>query len=136
MAPKLTRLGDGFLTLDAGGAGETEFGEQVTEVTLAPKSSERLYVLSGGSIANESFELAGKLLPDFGEAESLQEWCFTNRGKEFDFEFVPNKAKSKSVTGRLTVEAVAIGGKVRANDEVDFKFEAVDVVLSAYSPAP
>lgn len=130
---QISRLGDGLLTLDAGGSDPMEFAHKVVEVTLKPDSSDSTYTLAGDSVTDEAWKLSGKLLPDFGDEGSLQEWCFTNRGKEMPFEFVPNLTKAKKLTGRATVAPVAIGGEVRANDRIDFEFKAVDVNIAAYA---
>lgn len=133
---QISRLGDGLLTLDAGGSDPMEFAHKVVEVSLEPDSSDVVYTLAGDSVADESWKLSGKLLPDFGDPNSLQEWCFTNRGKEMPFEFVPNLEKGKKVTGKATVAPVAIGGEVRANDKIDFEFKAVDISIAAHTPTP
>ena len=127
MATHRTRLGDGYLTIDPGEPGKKELSDQVTNCVLNinPSTGDPVTVLSGNVVAGDYTEaptLTGTLLPDFGEADSIQEWLNTNAGKTFDFEFIPNKTKSKKITGTLQVTAVNIGGDVRASDDIDFDF--------------
>lgn len=138
MAIKRTVLGAGKLTIDT--TALQNFSSQTTNVVLTPKvkTGDPIRVLSGetlGGDREESFTLKGKLLPDFGEAGSLQEWCFTNRGKDMPFEFVPRLDKSKKITGTLTVEAVEIGGDVGKADPIDFEFVVLTVELAAHTGA-
>lgn len=139
MSVKQVKLGDGLLTLDPGGAAK-ELSEQITNAVLEPKvnNGERKKTLSGGTYTegrSEEWTLGGKMLPDFGETDSIQEYCFTNRGKTFSFEFVPNKDKAKKFSGTLTVEAVQLGGDVGKADEVEFEFpvDADGLALAAYT---
>ena len=126
---KRTKTGSGTFTI-----GETSslkaFDGQVTSITLEPDVSkgDSVEVLSGNKIAGdrtESWKLTGELLNDFGQQESLVEWCFTNRGKEKPFTFTPDRATGKQITGKLTVEALAIGGDVGETPSTKFEFELV-----------
>lgn len=139
MAIKRTILGNGTLIIDAGGTLPMPFSEQCTNVKLIPKVStgDPIKVLSGSTIGGdrtESFELKGKIVPDFGETGSVQEWCFTNRGKDLPFEFIPRTDKTKKLTGTLTVEAVEIGGDVGKADPIDFTFVVLTVAVGAHVP--
>lgn len=130
-----TLLGPGVLTIDPAGVDETALSEQVTNVKLVPKvkTDDPIPVLSGGTVAGdreESFTLKGKMLPDFGETDSILEWLFTNRGKTMSFEFQPSTAKARQITGDLVVEATEIGGDVGKADEVDFEFVVLTVDLA------
>lgn len=140
MTIKRTVLGNGTLIIDVGEVGAMPFQEQVTNLKLIPKvkTGDPVKVLSGstaGGEREESWELKGKILPDFGETGSIQEWCFTNRGKDLDFEFVPRTDLTKKLTGTLTVEAVEIGGDVGKADPIDFTFVVLTVALATHTPA-
>ncbi len=135
MTARRTILGPGLLTIDPGGAGEKALAEQVTNVKLVPKvkTGDPVPVLSGTILAGdreESFTLKGKMLPDFGEVDSVLEWLFTNRGKTMSFEFQPATSLARQTVGTLVVEATEIGGDVGKADEVDFEFVVLTVDLA------
>lgn len=139
MTIRRTILGPGRLTIDPGETGAKPFSEQVTECKLIPKAKtgDPIKVLSGSQVAGqrtETITIKGKLLPDFGETDSIQEWLWTNRGKTMAFEFTPRNDKAKGFTGDIIVEAVDVGGKVGDGDEVDFEWTVMNVELTATAP--
>lgn len=137
------KLFHGQLTIGEEGTLQT-FGSQVTSITLTPSvdRGDDVFVLDGGTAPGdrtESWVMAGTLLQDFGETTNetaLTEFCFTNRGKELPFVFVPNDTSAKQVTGNLVVEAVAIGGDVNTQVTSDFEFPLVGEPVLGAVPAP
>ncbi|WP_166985204.1 hypothetical protein [Canibacter zhoujuaniae] len=130
---KRTRTGSGTFTVGESDS-LTAFDGQVTSVTLEPDVSQDddIEVLSGNFIEGErkeSWTLSGSLLNDFGQSESLVEFCFENRGKKLPFKFTPNRSAAKVISGQLVVEAVAIGGDVGETPSTDFEFKLVGVPL-------
>ena len=126
MPLQIMEMGPGVLQIGETGT-LTDFAVQVTSATLSPEvdNGDPIYVLSGDTAPgdrSESWTLTGTLQQDFGHANSVQEFCFTNRGKTLPFKFTPNKALKKTISGRLTVEAVEIGGDVRTKPTTDFEF--------------
>lgn len=121
----------------------TAFQSQVTKISVKPKVSQgdAIPVLSGETVPGdreESFTIAGSILQDFGvagPAVSISEWTFTNRGKTFPFEFIPDNAAAKKITGTLQVEATEIGGDVKKKNQADFEFLIIgDPVIAALAP--
>lgn len=140
MTVRRTILGPGTLTVDPGQPGARALSEQVTHTKLIPKvkQDDPITVLSGAVVAGdreESWTLKAKMLPDFGETDGVQEWCFTNRGKTLPFEFVPRSDLTKKLTGTLVVEAVEIGGDTGKADEVEFEWTVLTVLIGANVPA-
>ncbi len=130
MAVNTLTVGAGTLTIGAAAA-LTNFSSQVTSVKLVSSSdtSDSIYVLSGESVAgdfSESFTLEGSMLQDFGSVGSKTEWLFTKAGETHVFEFIPNTAAAKKITGSLVVTSPAeIGGDVRQKASTDFSFNVV-----------
>lgn len=126
MAVETITVGAGQLTIGAA-SDLTNFSSQTTSVKLVPSvdQGDAIAVLSGESVAGdrtESFNLEGTILQDLGATESKTEWLFEHRGETHAFEFVPNTAKGKKITGSLVVEAVEIGGDVGTKPTSDFEF--------------
>jgi len=133
MTVNTVTVGAGTLHIGEVGAVKS-FSSQLTSCTLVPDVStgDAVDVLSGEQIAGErteSWTLKGKVFQDLGTASSqysgLTEWLFTNRGTEFDFEFIPSTSGGKGVRGVLVVEAVDIGGDVKARAQSDFEWQLV-----------
>lgn len=119
----------------------TTFDSQVLSITIEPEvnKGESKTVLSGEVAPGdrtESWKLSGTLISDFGKSDSLVEYCFTKRGTQQPFQFTPNTASGKQITGTLTIEAVAIGGDVGETPEPDFEFELVGEPTLGAIPAP
>lgn len=140
MTIQKTKTGPGKFII--GSAGDlTTFDSQVLSITLEPEvnKSEAKTVLSGEVAPGdrtETFKVTGTLISDFGKEDSLVEYCWTKRGTQQPFQFTPNTASGKQITGTLTVEAVAIGGDVGETPEPDFEFEVVGTPTLAAIPAP
>lgn len=129
MAVNVLNIGAGELTIGAS-TDLTIFSGQVTACRLVPSvdQGDTITVLSGEKVAGdrtESFTLEGTLLQDLGATESTTEWLFENRGETHVFEFTPNTAKGKTITGSLVVEAIEIGGDVSTKATSDFTFIVV-----------
>lgn len=110
----------------------TVFSGQVTNIVLKPSvdKGDAIDVLDGGQVSgdrSESFTLEGTLLQDLGATESTTEFLFENRGTDLPFEYVPNSAMGKKITGVLTVEAIDIGGDVKSKPTSDFTFDVIGV---------
>lgn len=134
-----TKTGPGKLVI--GDTGDlTTFDSQVISCTLEPSvdTGDSTQVLSGEVAPGdrtESWALSGTLLADLGAEDSLQEYCFTNRGLTKPFRFTPNIASGKEFTGDLVIEAVAFGGDVGETAEPDFEFALVgEPTLAAITP--
>lgn len=129
MAVNTITVGAGSLTIGATTA-LVNFSGQVTACRLVPSvdQGDNIAVLSGESVAGdrtESWTLEGTVLQDFGTASGTTEKLFTMRGQTHVFEFIPNTAKGKKITGSLVVEAIEIGGDVNTKPTSDFTFTIV-----------
>lgn len=134
------QLGPGLLDIGEEGS-LTSLASQVTEVELKPKTKtdDPEYVLSGEALAGEieeTWTLEGEFIQDFGVSlKSISEWMFTNRGKTMPFKFVPNKAGTKAITGKVVIAASNIGGKVKKRNKGSFEFSVIDPDLVSNTPA-
>lgn len=114
----------------------TTFESQIRSAKLVPSvdKGDPIDVLSGEQAAgdrSESFTLQGTMLQDFGSTDSKTEWLFTHRGETHPFEYTPNNAKGKKITGQVEVEAIDIGGDVKAKAESDFEFQVIGAPVIA-----
>lgn len=129
MAVKTLTMGPGTLTIGEVGTTQ-EFASQLTSCRFTPTADkgDPINVLSGEQVAGdrtESFTISGTLVQDFGDATGLTEFCWTNRGVQLPFVFMPNTAAGRQVSGDLVVEAVEIGGDVKTKPTSDFTFDVV-----------
>lgn len=129
-------LGPGLLTLDPTLPGVLEMSSQVTDVVFDPKAdvSDSIPVLSGEIAPGDYTEaptISGSLLPDFGQADSIQEWLFTNKGKTVTFAFTPSSSLASKITGHLVVKPSTVGGTVKKADTIDFEFQVLDYDIQA-----
>lgn len=120
-------IGPGVLTIGETDALQT-FEQQATSCKVTPSvnKGDRVPTLSGASVAGdrtETFTLNGTFLQDFGKVESRTEWLWTHRGEVHPFAYTPNSSNGKTITGRLTVEAIEIGGDAESKPTSDFEFE-------------
>jgi hypothetical protein len=91
------------------------------------------YVLSGlPDQSAETGSLQFTMIQDFGAASSLQDWTYTNRGKQMPIYFSPNGAVA--YTADAVIASVPIGGKVRGTGTD--KRQQVSWSLRNISPAP
>lgn len=127
--PKSAALGPGHLKIGPTGT-PREFAAQLTKCALNTdtKSDDPIPVLSGEQIAGEdtyTFTLSGTLVQDY-DLDSLELYCFENRGKEMPFVFVPSTAGEVQWSGTVKVRPVgAIGGDVKKKNTSDFEFTIV-----------
>ena len=129
MAVKTTQVGAGTLVIGAD-LETVNLSSQVTACRLVTSAdqSDSVYVLSGESVAGDRTEtqtLEVTLFQDFGNLDSTTEWLYEHAGETHSFEFVPNSAKGKAITGSLIVEATDIGGDVKTNATSDVTFNVV-----------
>lgn len=120
-------IGPGVLTIGAD-TDLQQFEQQVTSCKVTPSvdKGDRVPTLSGASVAGdrtESFTLNGSFLQDFGRQDSTTEWLWEHRGEVHPFTYTPNAANGRTVNGRLTVEAIEIGGDAETKPTSDFEFE-------------
>lgn len=122
-------LGPGHLKIGATGS-PREFATMLTKASLNTdtKTGDPIDVLSGDQFAGDdtyTFTLAGTLLQDY-DMDSLELYCYENRGKEEPFVFVPSNAGAVQWSGIVKIRPVAsIGGDVKKKNTSDFEFTIV-----------
>ncbi len=129
MAVNTITIGAGTLTIGATGS-LMDFSGQCTAARLVPsvENGDPIDVLSGEQAAgdrSESWALSGTMLQDLGATSSTTAWLFDHRGEEHDFSYTPNTGKGTTFSGRLTVEAIEMGGDVKTKPTSDFEFQLV-----------
>lgn len=123
---KAATLGPGHLKIGDTGS-PREFGAQLTKAAINTdtKSDDPIPVLSGETVAGEdtyAYTLAGTINQDF-DMDSLEMFCFENRGRELPFIFIPSNDGEVQWSGTVKIRPVgAIGGDVKKKNTSDFEF--------------
>lgn len=117
MAIKTMHLGPGTLKL---GAGALAVEGQITNCRVQAAENvttgNNIPVLSGEELEGServrfNWTLSGSLLQDL-DAAGVVDWSWTNKGTDQPFEFVPNTAEGRAVTGICKPIPITIGGAV------------------------
>jgi hypothetical protein len=137
MAAKSHALGPGSLKLGETGSSR-EIAQQLTKIVLTPNVDEEddVPVLSGEILDGEettTWEVSGTANQDY-DADSFEDWCFTNRGKRVPFEFTPSTAHVRGYKGTLKVRPIAVGGDVKKKNTSDFTFPLVGEPVQVTGP--
>jgi hypothetical protein len=126
-APTDSRLGPGVLSL-----GSTDFGAQISNVTLEPSQDSTDGTPTLGDpdpapLIEESWVLSGEAIQDFGDADGFLNYCFDNALSEVAFTFEPDSttAGSSVYAGTCLITSVPIGGDVSAQITSAFEFPVV-----------
>lgn len=137
MAIRTYTVGPGKLTFSNAA---TSIQSQVTaaRVTTNAKRGDDLKVLSGESIpgeSNYSFALEVTILQDI-VAKGIIDFSWVNMGKTVDFAYTPNdnEFKGATITGRVVVDPISIGGNVGDRATSDFTWDIVGT--PKFAPAP
>lgn len=120
-----SRLGPGTLLI--GTAPGTEFGFQVSALTLTPSvdstdGTPTLAAPEPPALTKTSYSLDGTAVNDFTDPAGFQRYCFDNDGLETDFTWTPNTPGAAVLTGQCTVRAFPMGGNVAEQLTTDFSF--------------
>lgn len=127
------KLGPGSLTL---GAVPLDVTGQVTACAIEPEESvdttDAIDVLSGEQLAAEDeasykYKLTATFLQDTLAAAGLVDYTWTNAGASVVFEFIPNDALARKVTGTLRVIPLKIGGDVKKRNTSDWSVSIIGV---------
>ena len=131
MAVASQKLGPGTLKFNTGA---DDFSAQVTGCKVNPSESvattDAVDVLSGDQIAAKDtvtyeYTISGTFIGDL-TALGVIDWSWTNAGVEQDFEFIPNTAAARKVTGTCRVIPLAIGGdEIKARPTSDFEWKII-----------
>lgn len=130
MAAKFRTLGAGTLKIGATGS-EQHFDADTTKVQLSPDVSEgdTITFLDGSQETGEAtitYKLSGTIKEDYSST-SVQAFCWKNKGAEMPFTFKPNNSAALEITGKVTIQPLAIGGDVKSKNDIDFEFTATEV---------
>lgn len=122
-------LGPGSLKI-----GETasvrEFAAHLTNCELKSDTSsdDPTPMLDGSNMDGEdtyAWSLAGKIQQNY-DFDSLEKYCFTNRGELLPFVFTPANDGGIDWSGILKVRPVAsVGGDVKKRNTTDFEFQII-----------
>lgn len=135
----LMRMGPGLLELGESGA-IANLARKCTAVTLTPEVSrdDPRQFLSGDQepgARTEAWNLTGTLAQDYGATDAMGV-LFNHRGQQMTFRFLPDSGQGQPVSGRLIVEAVALGGEVGTKPTSDFDFPLVGAPTIADDAPP
>ncbi|WP_349866846.1 hypothetical protein [Leifsonia sp. WHRI 6310E] len=129
MTSKSRALGPGHMKIGETGTAR-EFASQLTKAALNTntKSDDPVDVLSGGQVAGEdtyTHTLTGTLLQDY-DLDSLELYCFDNRGRELPFVFIPSTEGEVQWSGTVKIRPVSrVGGDVKKKNDTDFEFAII-----------
>lgn len=122
-------LGPGSLKI-----GETasarEFAANLTNcrITSDTSSEDPTAMLDGSEMDGEdtyTFALAGKIQQDY-DFDSLELYCFTNRGELLPFVFTPANEGGTDWSGIVKIRPVSeVGGDVKKRNTTDFEFPII-----------
>lgn len=127
------KLGPGTLTL---GAVPLDASAQVTAIAVefeeAVETEDAVDVLSGEQLAEEETasyraKLTATFLQDDLSAGALVAFTWDNMGANVPFEFVPNTAGDRGVTGVLRVIPLKIGGDVKKRNTSDWSVRIIGI---------
>lgn len=126
MAISSYTVGPGKLTFSSPSG---SFESQITSarITTSASRSESLKVLSGEEIPGDStykFTLEATCLQDLKTA-GIVDFSWKNMGKTVSFTYTPNSALKATVTGKVVVDPINIGGKVGERADSDFSWECI-----------
>ena len=109
---------------------QNEFSALVTKAELNPSvnTEDGKHVLSGDYAPGKDTITWTMELTCFINLKKngIWDWCFTNRGKEVEFEFRPVEGeKSAKFTGTVKVRPLGVGGEVNKEMSKDLTFPLV-----------
>lgn len=131
MAIKHYTVGPGTLkfTIGSASSGSTSFESQITKavVNTSVDRGDSLNVLSGESIGGTpdyKAQLEFSCLQDL-TANGIVDWSWKNMGKDAQFTYTPSTEVGATVTGKVTVDPISIGGEVKGRATSDVTFQCV-----------
>lgn len=125
------KMGPGTLKLGTGGT--FEVSAQTTALTVAASETvdteDDVPVLTGDVLAGDEtvsleWTISGNFVQDIG-VSGVVAYTWTNASDEVDFEFVPNTAAGRKVTGTCRLVPLALGGDVKTKPRSDFEWRVI-----------
>jgi hypothetical protein len=125
MTVKSRPLGPGSLKIGETGSPQ-EWAGQLTKAALTPSTDteDAINVLSGETLDGDdttTYTLDGTILQDY-DLDSLELYCFDNKGTDQPFVFTPSNAGEVEWSGTVRIRPVVIGGDVKKRNTSDFSF--------------
>ncbi|RWZ52936.1 hypothetical protein ELQ90_03095 [Labedella phragmitis] len=121
-------LGPGSLKIGETASAREWAGElSKCAITVDTSAEDPTPMLDGSEQAGEetyAYVLALTLQQNY-EFDSLEMFCFANRGKELPFVFTPNNAGGIDWSGTVRIRPVNIGGDVKKRNTSDAEFPIV-----------
>jgi hypothetical protein len=130
------RLGPGTLTL-----GSTDYGVQISNVTLTPSSSSNdgtptLGVPDPAPDTVITWALKGSAIQDFETEDGFVNYCMDNALAVVPFVWVPRNDGTVEYSGECQIAPVEIGGDVNVQITTDFEFAVIGApTRAAHVPA-
>lgn len=126
--PDSMKMGPGTLKFDTGlaTAASLQVKACAIEATESVETDEDVDVLTGDTLYGDEtitfdWVLSGTILQAIG-ASSFIAWSWANAGATKDFEFIPNTAGARKITGTVKVVPIKIGGDAKTRPTSDFSW--------------
>lgn len=129
-------------TLKLGPAGVQDISAQCIEMAVVPsenvKTTDAINVLSGEQLAAEDdvttdYALVGNVLQDIAAAQMVA-YSWTQNGNTVAFEYIPNTAAARKVTGNVRIVALKIGGAAKTRPQADINWKIIGTPVFAAAP--
>lgn len=119
--PSVMTVGPGVLTIgDTTGIAAFDKTCKAAKIVPSVNKGEPTTVLNGDVLPGkrtETYQLELTLLDDFGKTASNVEWLWEHSGELHPFTYQPNNDTTRTITGELIVDPIAIGGDVGSTPE-------------------
>lgn len=124
-------MGPGTLKLGTGGTQDAS--AQVVRFEVTPSESvdsgDTIDLLDGGQLKDADkvtleWTASGEVVQDIA-ALGLVDYTWTNASEEVDFEFVPNTAADRGVTGVVRLVPLKVGGEAKTKPRSEFEWAIV-----------
>lgn len=121
-------MGPGTLTFGSVGS-ILDISCQITELKISAEgeSEDAELVLCGDTIAGArtyTWTMTGTTFQDL-EKDGVIDWTWKFAGTEVPFKFVPDATGTSSISGRVTVDPIEVGGTVGQKNKSEFEWALV-----------
>lgn len=125
-SPKSYRVGPGSLLLGED-TNEMEISQQVKALTVSwdKDKEDDDNVLSGNTIAGEATytaKVTGTVNQDL-VADGFLAMTWNEKGAVKPFKYIPNEDRDATITGKLVLDPLDIGGEVKSRATAEFEFD-------------
>ncbi len=111
---------------------------QVTALTITPntESGDAIDTLCGDSVGGEestAFALTATFLQDDLRESGLTAYTWAESGQTVAFEYTPNDALAASVSGRVTIRPMPIGGSAKQRPTHDVEWPIIGTPVPTWA---